>query len=481
MATVFKFYDGTNTLDLTGSDIKLDHAYLPQYATPPGDGTIPPDVIENVPVIITATSADNLAAIIQNVDLLRRNAARYMQELDNEAPVWWHQKLDGETGERRALVKSIRLALERNPYAAAPPVTQMINGSLMVTRHPYWERTASRDMPEATPAAAVSLLYDYTAAGSVVAAHDIVGNPSARMSRFLIRPEIGDTLERLWIGIRSADFYGQTVSNFVPVWELEDGSNNASESGVTDEADATASDGNKVQVVETDLEWDDTWQRVLTYKLNDATVDKFSDQFGKHLFLLRAKVTAGTWETRARFGYGIIDYAEHVQHDPIEIAATSWNIKELAVQTIPIRNLRVVPLSWFADHHEADLVLSIWARRTSGAGNLELDCVCPIPVDEGYLIASEFTSVGSIPQRDGLVVGNSPLDETNVLARDDTLAIFERHPVFSHHNFRLPPGDGRMVIAYARASSSDITDVIDINITDHGKYYERWDGFRGAE
>lgn len=465
MATVFKFYDGTNTLDLTGSDIKLDHAYLPQYATPPGDGTIPPDVIETVPVIITPTSADNLSSIIQNVDLLRRNAARYMQEPDNETPVWWHQKLDGETGERRALAKSIRLALERNPYTAAPPVTQMIKGTLVVTRHPYWERTASRTMPASTPAAAAAVIYDYTSA------YDVAADVPARIENLHMTGNVGVLLwENCWIGLRSAIKHG-TLANFANIWECEDGTN---EGIAADIVDAPSSGGNYVEGTPTGS---DTWEKYFTIEMQDAGVADADadDNLGRFLWLLRTKLSAAdTFEVQLRFGYSAMADADFILGPTVPVTSTSWFFKEMGSATIPLPDSR--PFTWLSTKYQTTWAIQVWAQRTSGAGKIHWDCFCPIPLDEGYLIMKNLGAALNEPVN----FSEAPINIRNVLVRQITDKI-ERYPEFQADRFRLPIGDGRMYVCHELGAGSSLSSNLVFNAGNIGTFYERWIGFRGAQ
>ncbi len=141
MATIFKLYDGTNTVDfVTDAGWHLLRDYAPQVVTPSGDGTIPPYVREEIPVRVKGTSADNLASVLQTLHLLQKEAAEYCMDPTQATIVWLHGKLNAETGERRVLVKSVELILAGNPYATRPDFRDNgVRGTLIVERHPYWE------------------------------------------------------------------------------------------------------------------------------------------------------------------------------------------------------------------------------------------------------------------------------------------------------------------------------------------------------
>lgn len=564
MATTCKISDGTNTLDFSGSGVlSLGHDYRPTIAPIAGDGGDPGPVIETMPLIATPTDADALAGALQTLDLLRRRAAEYQLDRRIETPVWIHQKLDGETGERIALVHAIEVALDFNPYATRPAITDQRPLSIAVTRSAYWERSSHRDFPRASPSALPfdsgdtaptvgetltgassgstgkvsgyslvsgtfgagtaagwiyffhastvwtdneelngsvggssmmqvagttvdfppAILYDYTAAGYGVAAHDIAGDLSARIGRLIIEPMVG-AVGRLWIGLRSADRYGQTLNNIVWLWELAEATLSAAETGVTVETDSTANAGQMVEITEVDLDWDDTWHEALSLEISDITSQE-ADHFGTFLWLLRARADVSTtWEIQLRFGYIEMADADYIRGPIVDITGpdpTLWDILEMGPATIPFRNLQAIPTTWLSDSNEGEFAIQLWARRTSGSGDLNLDCLIPIPIDEGYLILKklEDTEMGG-----AIYIGESPRLELDATAEPGRGGIFSAQPEIEDYTFQLPPGDGRMVIAYAAEDQSTLDDGIFLGSTlyaDFGEYYERWSALRGSD
>jgi hypothetical protein len=481
MAVTLQLTDGTTTIDFTNTTgFQLLRGYIPKFASPTGDGSIPPYVVEALPVYINATSDDNLAATMQGLHALQKRAAEYMVDPQQTTPVWFHRKLTAETGTVRYLVASLDFSAgERlgSMFDVTPAITEGRTGVLAIEHHPYGERTATRAFPQATPSAAASIMYDYTAAGSGVGAYDYAGDVGVRPALFEIGPAFGDGLARIWMGIRSAGRHG-TVANFVPVWELEDGTNFTD---VSDVVDATASGGNKVQVVESALEWDNTWQSVCSLALSAISANE-ADQYGEFLWLIRGKVTAGTWEVRLEFRLpGMLNGA---LTPPVEISNTSWDISELATHPIPYRNLHAIPTALLADSYDQSVTVEVQAQRTSGAGNLDLDCLLPVPIDEGYAIleslGGEVTNEVSAGNGDVIAVCISPEDGADVQAIGTTPS-FNDQIEWMVHNFYFPPGDGRLIIAFAGYQNADITDTLEINYGDSGSYYERWVSLRGAE
>ena len=484
MARIFKLYDGTNTLSMiTGQVVVVSQHYIPPVTDIPGDGSDPPSVIEVIPVEVVPTSDDNLATTMQTLDLLRKGAAEYKVDRNQETPVWFHQKLKNETGERRYLVEKVQFEWGRNIYSEAPAVTQSIPATLTVTRKAYAERTATRTFPAAAPSAAISVSYDYTGGGSP---HDIVGDAPARIDLFSVAAgNAGDELGRIWIGLRSATRHG-TVGNFVNIWELEDTDATLG----TDAAratDATASPGGAGDTKVTITPGTATWAKRLTIELRDVTTNE-SDNYGKFLGLLRSQVSAGTWEIQLRHGSVGMDDDEFVRGPVVELDNTSWDILEMGTYQIPLRNLKTLTTTMLSDFFDSTYAIQFWARRTDGSGTLDLDCLGPIPIDEGFFAAWDMDLAGadgSAGTEQRIAIGESPGGEIDVSGVSAASATVVGRPPFVFDNFRLPVGDGRMIIVYAQDTVSVLADVIEIaqgvasGLTEI--YTERWANLRGAE
>jgi hypothetical protein len=472
MAIVLKFKQGDSGTELnlnagaTGFQLS-GQGWSPSVATPVHMGD-PGPVVETIHLLLAHTNQNNIAASMQSLHEMQVLADRYINDLSQENPVWLHAKMANETGERRALVYSMS-AQYKTSWFGEQATALDIPLVLTVVRGPYWESTTVRNLPDAAPSAAACVVYNYTAAGDVVAAHDIVGDVGARLRLFTLYDNSGNNPVRFWMGIRSANKHGADgLTNFEPIWECESGTNNASESGIVDAADATASGGNRVQVVETDLDWDETdFKQVLKFDINDVTANE-EDQLGNFLWLLRAKVTAGTWEVRLTWMW--TQYADSIPTEIVEISDTDWRFYEMAINPIPFTNIHSFSNTDIPRTGEDSYLLHISARRTSGSGNLYLDCINPIPIDEGFCkldFGSELTN-GAIAQ--------SPEGYYSVIsysAAGGPSGIFSVNTPDSIENFALPPGDGRIYCSYERTSSSVLADTVIFNDSDIGRYYER--------
>jgi len=201
------------------------------------------------------------------------------------------------------------------------------------------------------------------------------------------------------------------------------------------------------------------------------------EKIGDFQWLLRTMVTAGTWEVQARWGCGNMADDDCIQGPVREVDWAAYDYVELGRAAIPLRDLHCIPQAVVGDGVEATWFVQIWARRTSGSGNLYLDCLCPVPLDEGWFHAWGFDLT---PGTGGhLYFAESPEGTRQVLTIDS--GTIDGFPPFESHNFRLPPGDGRMIIVYTGPEDSGITNIVGLNGSDAGKYYERWVNLRGAE
>ena len=418
-------------------------------------------VVEVIEAVVERDSHVHLATSVQALDEMAFWADAYLRDRLMQEPVWLHAMMTDEIGERRALVRRIDYEW-LTPPVSATGYAQKNRAQMRITieREPYWERTAYRALPSTTLAAAAATLYDYTLN------FDIQGDTDARCSTLQVQSIVGIT-KRMWLGVRSSNKTGGNAANLDPIWECEDGVNNANESGIIDVVDASASDGAYVRVREIDLNWDDEWQRV--YSISWTTVtSQFISNYGLFQWLFRAKVASGTWEIHLRFGHANMDDEDFIRHDPIEITTTNWDYHEIAIQQLPIRNLQL-PL---ATGTELYLEVQVWARRTSGSGDLHLDCKIPVPVDESFLYVENMDLSAGTAMCD---VAQSPLGEQGVQTHDIPGQVLACG--WCNGQLLLPPGDGRMVVVYARGASSVLTDQIRLS----GFCYERWASLRGNE
>lgn len=430
-------------------------------------GGVPPFLIEELDILIDRASHDNLATSFQALDQMRRWAQMYEQDRLVDEPVWFHAKMDNETYERRAYVRRIRGEWRTdqiesvNQAAVSNAIVR-----LRIERHPYWEALLQHVGTQTQGLTGPSMIFDYTSTGG-----DIVGDVMAR-SQLQIDPgstgSAADNIGRLWIGVRSTKF--GTPGNFAPIWELESSSSTGADTSAA--ADATASPGGAGNTKRTvSFATTPGWAMRVKMELNDQTAND-GDNVGRMLWLLRTKVTAGTTcEVRLKYGFYPEDTSTYNELDIVEVSNSSWDIKEMGQCRVPPH--LASGILWA--HDPGKFTIEVWARRTGGSGSLDLDCLCPIPLDEGWLVAED---VGSDDTLRPFYYAWTEYDAQLAWREHGggilgTIAAFP----YSTWNLGFPPGDGRLVVAFADDTDSTLAD--EIRITTH--HWPRWANLRGSE
>jgi hypothetical protein len=470
MPTVLQITDGTLTVDLaTDTDWKASQNWLPIFTSPAGDGTIPPDITESIPVLIRITSEDDYASSLADLAQLARYAAEYTAG-NQQDPVWFYTQIGDETGQTRTLVRSLRFTADARfggPYDDPPCIEEGRTGVLTITHHPYHERTAA---VAASGTAGISLL------GGAVNYTDVAGDVNARL--FWLSIDAGNFIYReFWIGFRSDRRAEGDAGNVAPLWELEDGTTGTD---TVVAADATASPGGggntKMRCTFVTLTWADRCY----VRMADVTANE-GNQTGAFVVLLRAKVDQGSADVRLHVDG--ISTEVTVQNQAISVDATAWTIYNLGTVEWPYRDLQAAPYGEpFADSYGSQVRLRVWARTTPGATAptwLDLDCLILIPADEYFLHVKEadLDTTGGIDAQIYIQVG--PNDIHTALTVDETNNWTRTVSPLSVIGSGVPEGDGRAFVCGAGANSSapGITLTADVQL----RTFPRYVHFRGAD
>jgi hypothetical protein len=535
-------------------------------------------VIETIDAVIDGTSHDNIASEMQDLDLLRYRAPRYLTDQTQDFAVWLVAQMDSETGSRRAVVTNIDMEI-LDPLLEEGTGWQAENTvriRLKVTRLPWWEDQTTTTLlgvscwvlnfdsgstiitPGETLTGAVSghvttvygvntrsgsyvggdaagtfycagatgtfndnealngsiagddcatldgtrsvplgYAYDYTGSG------DIVGDIPARIQYQIFEPAVSSEVGRIWAGIRS----NNKVPNpeyYCCVWEMEYGTQEDADCATETEAGGLASpqNGTGVDYIKIDYDrgggsatdWDDgdfheAWSWTLDDMMLGGVEKDCRNAAGDLLLLMRAAPNPSggqvtTWEVQLRVGTAQMADADFLELWKVEMSSdtvsTKWEIYEMGVVRLPLHNVRALKNA-FADMSVAiaSTQFQIWARRTSTAlGDLDIDCVMPIPLDEGYLIIKDAVADATTSE---IWFGQGPLPKDRQVGIYDSTNKLEQIVMARSANFALPPGDGRLIFCNARDSLSVISDRIIVNANSNGKIYERWANLRGAE
>ena len=473
MAVTLQLTDGTTTVNLANSTgPELQERYLPVFAEPTGDGTIPPDVTEAVPVYLNITSDDNLASTLQDIAALQRRAAEYMADEHQITPVWFHRKLSSETGAVRYLVKSIHFTPNAGlggPFDNCPTITDGRLGVLSIKHHPYGERTSALSAAGTDDVSVLGGAVDYTST-------DVVGDVPARAYYI----EVDDlptakAYRQYWIGFRS-DNRVSTPSNVASLWEIEDGSPGQD---TTEVNLATASPGGggdnlaRCTFASNPTTWDDR----ATIVMSSVTAN-YGDQAGEFVVLLRAKVDTGVAQVKLRqHGHVTTVY----RYGPVvDISETSWTLYNLGTVKFPLRDYHGIPSAMYAATYDQKDALEIWARAKPGETQpdaFDMDCLVLIPCDEYFIhvMSAEVSQTTG----DAMRICVSPEDTASVISVHSSNYFNAPAPV-EVIGTGVPTGDGRMFICAAQndtGTSPAYDDDVDALVC----VIPRWVHFGGAE
>ena len=382
----------------------------------------PEPVTEKIDAVVDCDSAESLIAAIQQMGEMARMASTYVRDETTDEPVYLRAQMDDESS-RYAVVRSIEYELLSPPISATGHITEnRAKVRLSITRDPYWETHSYTEDDD-----------DISTVGGELSYTILRGDAPARLWRTYLHGVSGSgELDTFWLGIRSENKHGAYgISNFESVWDCEDGSN-LTGGDCADTADGDAHGGTMVKCdFATASGWHERWR----LEVNDVTAS-YSNQAGRYLMLLRCRVTSGTAEILALTG--LVWFGHYHRQNVVEIDDTDYVYKEIGVIEIPCN---------FSFMYGVDL----WARRTAGSGDLYMDCIVMIPIDEGF---AKF--------EDGEVVSGGGIIEARVEERNHPV-VYPNYP-FVMTNWALPPGDGMFVAAAQRTSLQDLDDEFGIEV-----------------
>lgn len=476
MSVICKFVNGSTELSLftgpePGQGWRIS-SWKPQSGLPTGSQPVGP-IVEKMNLLCDATSHDDLAVQFQAMDAMRVAAADYISDRTVQDPVWFEVQMESESGSRRSLVRQIGLAWDDYEIAVhSGPADNRVRVRLEFEREGWWERTAGLSLDEgSSEETGAALVYDYTAGVGA----DVVGDMPARLSHLTFRSPLNSAdLDRMWIGLRGSEKHG-TLASFEEIWELELGALGTDAALAPDGTASPGGDGNtKVTVTPGTA----TWAKRLTIELQDVTGAE-EENFGDYLWLLRHKLSAAeTWEVQLRFGYAGMDDADYRRGPIKQVTATSWNYVEMGQCVVPLRDYHAHTLDIYPAGRDDEFAVQVWARRTSGSGTIDFDCLCPIPIDQGWLKVWG-ANIDGAAEIGWVIWGEGPEGRALVIESDD--ADLGGMPGFAYENFQLPVGDGRMIIVYAGAAAHDISEGIYLHpSTGQPDYFPRWLNLRGA-
>lgn len=407
-------------------------------------------VAEVLTLQVTGSDHDDLADKLKALDDKIQEVGWYKNGSECYG-IWLRTQLLNETYARQVLIT--KASGELGSPMFNPPVSPgsyLGQYQLALERMPYWEPTIHK-VYGAVGVDCLGGTYDYTTYGGSPGA--VAGNEPARIAYLIFRGVNGGggPLYEFWLGFRT-DRFGERA-NFVPTWECEDGTLTNSTSEV---ADATASGGSKVQCTF----GDESMLPRVTVKVEDVTTD-YTDQRGIFNILLRAKLTAaGTCRVRLLDGLSSADSWR--TQSRVTISSESWKLYELGTVVIPSARGR------YTSSFMRKCALRIEAERTSGSGNLELDCSVPIPSAEGALHVEGGAVHYVLGDRRPIYVLTHPAGEMDAWSYSGGFPV--KSVTCNPENYGLPTGAGLLVLAGQRETEHVLDECATLSMQIYNHY-----------
>jgi len=408
-------------------------------------------VVETMDLVGVDTVAHLVGAANDIEEMLELARLFHTDPLRSES-IWLEVNADGESA-RRALLYKGSLQYPTDVGISALLENGTVQASLALSRHPLWEDTVYSSVDED----------DISCLGGTFSFSSVAGVCPARLWRTIVRGRNGGggPLMRFWCGIRPK-YLGLT--DFTPLWELEDGTAHIDTSEVVD---VGASGGKKLQVTfatQTDLI---KRAQICVAHLAGGSLNS-NDFYGRYLVLVRAKLSgSGTCAVQMKAGYssysGVLSPSEIVYIDN-----TNWRLWELGEIQIPPGGV-LAGVTSGARYAE----IQVWAERVSGTPLLDLDCLVLIP-------ATHFL-YGDGAEIEYVIGATRP---ATITVREDDLTAAqanfggtaEAYLDYLVRDWYLPVGDSMFVLAAERNGGHYLTDAVDVDLS----YFPRWLSYRGS-
>lgn len=380
-------------------------------------------------------------------------------------------QLDNETYPRQAQILNIQPPDRVKTFTPTEISANYIGEyQIGIERTPFWEDP----YPYPTTTAKTSI---NSIGGTAVLSETINGDVPARIA-LLNFNSTATIYNNFWLGWRTSRF--GTTANFAPVWSLDKGA--GGNAGGTDTgivSDNSAYDGKKMTCTfaSSTALIQRTWIAV-----TDVTANP-NDQRGTFTVLLRAKMS-DTSTARVRMRAGWFNPQDNTIYNPIYrsrvvingnngMITAPWTFYEIGTINIP-------PLRYFNPNVVLDyFAIALDAERTSGAGNLEMDCLVLIPNDEGMISLksdAEITLIDTLTLTTTTPPNDQPYGYMTVvlgaITSHNTLTV-------SAINWGLPAnGEAPRLIAAGSGLDSLSTKATTFNLS--YTYIPRWRTLRGS-
>lgn len=450
-------------------NLRADESWSPVISYDGGD------VVESIPCALEASSDDDMAAAVQALHRIQENVRYYVNEPSSQhtQETWleWSMLDESSTyAPRRRLVKAMDAAFDSGQWFTCGEgnLAQELRMVLTLRCTGWWEST-SNDSPLDTTLTTTLM--------EAIAMPGLVGDAPGRLSNITLRGTAGPGVDHVfgaYVAFRSEKRHG-TLANFVPVWELEDGTANGADTSSV--ARAGASGGN---VMATDFSALATFSARVYIEFDDVTAN-FSDNYGRFVVLYRGQVDAATTSCTVRVDLRPAT-ATIVSADPT-VNGVAFTVDNDSTWRVYDTGL-VVQLPPSATHTIMDINelygFTVSASRESVAGTLYSDCLVLVPIDE-YMLYYKFPDVRTVGAPGEYVQTRfyvGPDDSTGVYQITSASAYVVSIDIPYTEGDGVPPGDSYIYFLIYDSGSGDNTLTSDTTVT--MDIYPRYHSLQGA-
>jgi len=372
MATILQlvrredFGSDIETLDLLSGGFKIANDGWIQAVGNEDDRS----VSEVITLRADGSSDNDLSTKLQSLDTKVKQIIWHRDDAEERYGVWLRTKMENESNTRQALIVNARRSpgiLLNAPYVRNNSIVREYQ--LGVNRSPWWEATA-HDGP-------LSMTDPADALGSLTGSITIPGSHQARLSLMDIRDISSPiAISKAWIGARS-DRFG-VKENLQAWWNLGNSGTFGLNTSAVAPGDGTAKDN----LIARCTFVTPSMQPRCTIKVENVTAND-TDQRGRFAVILRAR-TDGSAFAAVRIASGFYSASTWAVKEKIIIPTGSYQLYAMGEVTFPPSD---IPASG-SDMKES--AIRVDAQLLSGSGNLDMNGLCLIPVNEGFMYLSNL-------------------------------------------------------------------------------------------
>jgi len=443
--------DSLDLLGFTAGFSLADNGWLPATGTEDDER-----VAESITLLARDTSQNNLAFKLHALERCFEERQRWQNSPAQGNAVWLRAKLQNETQERQSLVTRLhaapRVPLFDKPVYGDNFIREYVLG---IERIPWWESVS----------ALVAGVPGLSCHGTPAAVGTVTGTMPARIAMTKFSGVSGKhAVIDAWLGFRTSRF--GTPANFVSPWLAE------YNEALGDDTEWLIAYGASPSRLVCDFDTEPDLVPRAYFTAHSVSSSNYVDQRGTFDVLALMAVSGEGVSATVRMDAGLYNNVWNVGEN-VTVDSTSWKYYNLGRVTWPV----VGPVTSYASEVMRQSAIRISAARTSVSGSWMLGRIIPIPVDEGYMVASGMYVNYSSSDYERAEIYVSPLGHVVGLQYADTGYVADIIDTrgTSLKTYGLPDTADSIAVLAANAYTFGLDDTLDVNL----HCLARWRTLRG--